>query len=109
MRWPEFAACQPTLAAVAHDQLIRPGVALISATRRDGSAQISGVEPLIMDGESWLSTMPTSTKAPIDIRFCGLQPGRNRDCRADRRCEEVSITARRPAVLSRSECNVTMH
>ena len=63
MRWSEFAACQPALAAVAHDQLIGPGVVLIGTRRRDNSARISGVEPLIMDGELWLSMMPASTKA----------------------------------------------
>ena len=63
MRWSEFAARQPALAAVAHDQLIRPGVVLIGTIRRDGSARISGVEPLIMDGELWLSMMPASAKA----------------------------------------------
>jgi hypothetical protein len=51
------------LAAVAHDQLIEPGVVLAGTTRRDGSARISGVEPLIMDGELWLSMMPASAKA----------------------------------------------
>ena len=63
MRWSEFAACQPTLAAVAHDQLIGPGVVLIGTARRDNTARISGVEPLIMDGELWLSMLPASTKA----------------------------------------------
>jgi hypothetical protein len=63
MRWFEFASCQPTLAAVAHDQLIGPGVVLIGTTRHDTSARISGVEPLIMDGDLWLSMMPASTKA----------------------------------------------
>jgi hypothetical protein len=63
MRWSEFAAHQPALAAIAHDQLIRPGVVLIGTTRRDGAARISGVEPLIMDGELWLSMMPASAKA----------------------------------------------
>jgi hypothetical protein len=43
--------------------LIGPGVVLAGTTRRDGSARISGVEPLIMDGELWLSMMPASTKA----------------------------------------------
>src|SRR5215472_16571349 len=62
MRWSEFAACQPTLAAIALDELIGPGVVLIGTTRRDDSARISGVEPLIMDGELWLSMMPGSTK-----------------------------------------------
>jgi hypothetical protein len=63
MQWSEFAACQPALAAIAHDQLIRPGVVLIGTTRRDNSVRISGVEPLIMDGELWLSMIPASTKA----------------------------------------------
>src|ERR1700733_1730559 len=63
MRWSELAARQRALAAVAHDQLIRPGVLLAGTIRRDGAARISGVEPLIMDGELWLSMMPASTKA----------------------------------------------
>src|ERR1700739_4268484 len=63
MRWSQFAACQPALAAVAHDLLIGPGVVLIGTTRRDSSARISGVEPLVMDGELWLSVMPASAKA----------------------------------------------
>jgi hypothetical protein len=63
MRWSEFAARQRVLADVAHDQLVKPGVVLAGTTRRDGSARISGVEPLIMDGELWLSMMPASAKA----------------------------------------------
>lgn len=63
MRWSEFAAYQCLLAAVAHDQLIKPCVLLIGTIRRDGSPRISGVEPLIMDGDLWLSMMPASTKA----------------------------------------------
>ena len=63
MRWSELAVHQPALAAVAHDQLIKPGVVLTGTTRRDGSVRISGVEPLIMDRELWLSMMSTSAKA----------------------------------------------
>ena len=63
MRWSDFAAHQQALAAVAHDQLIGPGVVLVDTTRRDGSARISGAGPLIMDGELWLSMMPASAKA----------------------------------------------
>jgi hypothetical protein len=63
MRWCELAAQQPALGAVVHDQLIGPGVLLVGTTRRDGSARISGAEPLIMDGQLWLSMMPASTKA----------------------------------------------
>jgi hypothetical protein len=42
-------------------------VRLGATPRRDGSARISGVEPLIMDGDLWLSMMRTSTKA-YDLR-----------------------------------------
>jgi hypothetical protein len=44
-------------------QLVKPDVVLAGTTRRDGSARISGAEPLIMDGELWLSMMPASAKA----------------------------------------------
>jgi len=63
MRWSEFAVRQSLLAEVARDQLITPGVVLAGTTRRDGSARISGLEPLIMEGELWLSMMPGSAKA----------------------------------------------
>jgi hypothetical protein len=62
MKWAEIAAREPALGAAAHERLIKPGVVLIGTTRRDGSARISGVEPLIMDGELWLSMMPGSAK-----------------------------------------------
>lgn len=58
-----MTAEQPALAAVTHDLLIEPGVLLAGTTRRDGSARISGVEPLVVDGVLWLSMMQTSTKA----------------------------------------------
>jgi hypothetical protein len=63
MRWDDIAARQPALGAVAHDKLIGPGALLAGTVTRDGSARISGVEPLIMDGELWLSMMRTSMKA----------------------------------------------
>lgn len=62
MRWAEIAARQPALGAVAHDRLIKPGALLVGTVTRDGSARISGVEPLVMDGELWLSMMRTSMK-----------------------------------------------
>ena len=67
MRWSDIAAAEPGLAAVVHDELIGPGVLLMGTTRRDGSARISGVEPLIMNGQLWLSMMPASAKA-LDVR-----------------------------------------
>jgi hypothetical protein len=63
MRWTEMAKAQPALGELAHDKIIGPGVLLVGTTRRDGSARISGVEPLLLDGELWLSMMRTSTKA----------------------------------------------
>lgn len=63
MKWSAIAAHEPTLGAIAHDKLIKPGVLLVGTTRRDGSARISGVEPLVMDDDLWLSMMRTSTKA----------------------------------------------
>ncbi|HEY1320827.1 MAG TPA: hypothetical protein VGF32_11295 [Streptosporangiaceae bacterium] len=63
MKWAEIAASEPRLGKVAHERLVKPGVLLAGTTRRDGSARISGVEPLVMDGELWLSMMQGSTKA----------------------------------------------
>jgi general stress protein 26 len=62
MKWAEIAAHEPALGAVAYERLIKPGVVLIGTTRRDGPARISGVEPMIMAGELWLSMMHGSAK-----------------------------------------------
>jgi hypothetical protein len=51
------------LGAVAAEKLIRPGVVLAGTIRRDRRARISGVEPLIMEDELWLSMLPDSAKA----------------------------------------------
>jgi hypothetical protein len=63
MKWSEIADREPKLGAIATEGLIKPGVLLVGTTRRDGSARISGVEPLVMDGELWLSMMRGSAKA----------------------------------------------
>lgn len=63
MRWSEVARRQPALGAAVQELLITPGVLLIGTVRRDGSARVSGVEPLVLDGELWLSMNGTSTKA----------------------------------------------
>lgn len=63
MNWSELTKRQPALATVAYEKLIKPGVLLVGTTRRDGTARISGVEPLLMDGDLYLSMMRTSTKA----------------------------------------------
>jgi hypothetical protein len=63
MRWIDLERGQPDLEAIARRKLIKPGVLLIGTTRKDGTARISGIEPLLMDGHLWLSMMEHSTKA----------------------------------------------
>jgi|HubBroStandDraft_6_1064221.scaffolds.fasta_scaffold947159_1 hypothetical protein len=63
MRWSEISARQPALGAIADRLLIEPGVLLAGTIRRDGTARISGVEPLVLDGELWLSMMSGSAKS----------------------------------------------
>jgi hypothetical protein len=63
MHWSEIEEAQPRLAGVGRERLIFPGVVLVATIRRDGTARISPVEPLIMDGDLWLSMLWQSTKA----------------------------------------------
>jgi hypothetical protein len=63
MRWSEISARQPALGAVADRLLIEPGVAAGRDDPRDGTARISGVEPLVLDGDLWLSMMSGSAKS----------------------------------------------
>jgi hypothetical protein len=62
----ELSDSDPRLAEVAHDRLIRPGVLLVATIRRDGTPRLSPVEPLIFEGDLWLSMMWQSRKA-IDL------------------------------------------
>jgi hypothetical protein len=57
MHWTDLERDQPQLAKLAHDRLIGPGVVLVATVRRDGTPRLSPVEPLIMDGDLWLSMM----------------------------------------------------
>jgi len=63
MRWAELAEREPRLAEVGRERLLGPGVVLVGTIRRDGTPRLSGVEPFVLDGELWLSMMPTSMKA----------------------------------------------
>lgn len=56
-----MVAAQPRLGEIARERLLGPGVVLVGTTRRDGTARISGVEPLVMEGDLLLSMM-ASTK-----------------------------------------------
>ena len=46
MRWSDFAARAPRLAALGEDRLLAPGVVLVGTIRRDGTPRIS-------PGEIW--------------------------------------------------------
>jgi len=63
MHWSEMTESQPRLAALARERLIGPGVVLVATVRRDGTPRLSPVEPLVLDGDLWLSMMWQSTKA----------------------------------------------
>jgi Pyridoxamine 5'-phosphate oxidase len=63
MRWSSVEEQQPRLAATGRQRLIDPGVVLVVTIRRDGTPRLSPVEPFLLDGELWLSMMPSSTKA----------------------------------------------
>ncbi len=66
MKWDDLHRQVPRLAAVAHDRLIVPGVLLVVTIRPDGAPRLSPVEPLVSEGELWLSMMWQSRKA-IDL------------------------------------------
>lgn len=63
MHWSDSENAQPRLAGLGHERLIRPGVVLVASIRRDGTARLSPVEPLVLDGDFWLSMMWRSSKA----------------------------------------------
>jgi Pyridoxamine 5'-phosphate oxidase len=52
-----------TLARLAQERLIDPGVVLVATIRHDGTPRLSPVEPYVLAGELWLSMMWQSTKA----------------------------------------------
>jgi hypothetical protein len=68
MRWTDLADVQPRLTGVLERRLIDPGVLLVVTLRRDGTARLSPVEPLLLDGELWLSMMWASRKAQDLLR-----------------------------------------
>lgn len=68
MRWEDLERQAPRLASVSHDRLLAPGVVLVVTIRRDGAPRLSPVEPLILDGDLWLSMMWQSRKATDLLR-----------------------------------------
>jgi hypothetical protein len=67
VRWREFAEEAPRLARLGRARLIEPGVVLVGTIRRDGTPRISPVEPLLWEGDLWLSMLLGSYKAS-DLR-----------------------------------------
>jgi hypothetical protein len=63
VRWADLERDAPRLAARARERLLDPGVLLIATIRRDGSPRLSPVEPLVLDGDLWLSMLWQSRKA----------------------------------------------
>ncbi len=63
MRWQDLVDRQPRLADLGVTRLLDPGVVLVATLRRDGSPRLSPVEPLLLDGDLWLSMMWGSWKA----------------------------------------------
>jgi hypothetical protein len=81
LRWQQFGAAEPRLAAAGAQKLAGPGVVLVGTVRRDGTARISAVEPLLFEGDLWLSM--------------GLGSYKVRDLRRDSRLVVRSIVTAR--------------
>jgi len=63
MRWSDLHEDAPRLGEIARERLIAPGVLLVATTRRDGTPRLSPIEPLLLEGDLWLSMMWHSRKA----------------------------------------------
>jgi len=63
VRWADLEREAPLLASRARERLVDTGVLLVATVRRDGTPRLSPVEPLVLDGELWLSMMWQSRKA----------------------------------------------
>ncbi len=66
MKWADFEAGAPELAALARREFERYGMALVGTLRNDGSPRISCVLPYVLDGELYLGMMWQSRKA-VDL------------------------------------------
>src|SRR5215510_5613188 len=66
MHWRDLSEDAPHLAAIVRERLVGPGVLLVATVRADGTARLSPVEPLILDGDLWLSMMWQSRKV-VDL------------------------------------------
>jgi hypothetical protein len=62
MRWGAVVNAEPHLGRLMRHKLLDPGVLLMGSIKLDGRPRISGVEPLVMHGDLWLSMMEQSMK-----------------------------------------------
>jgi hypothetical protein len=63
MRWDEFAAAAPELAAIGEERLRSRELSMVGTLRKNGWPRISPVEPEFVDGELMLGMMWRSPKA----------------------------------------------
>jgi hypothetical protein len=63
VRWADLERDAPQLATRARERLLHPGVLLVATIRRDGTPRVSAVEPLLLEGDLWLSMLWESQKA----------------------------------------------
>jgi hypothetical protein len=67
VRWAEFAAACPELAALGEQRMRRFEVVLVGTLRRNGWPRISPCEPELAAGRLFLGMMPASPKS-LDLR-----------------------------------------
>jgi hypothetical protein len=107
VRWDEFEAAAPELAAVGSRELARRGLALVGTVRRDGSPRISAVEPMFAEGDLWIGSMWHARKALDLLRDPRLAlhsasedpPVWRGDAKLSGRAEEVDDDARKAALV----------
>src|SRR5438093_13339989 len=103
MRWDEFAAACPELAALGEERLRERELCLLGTLRRNGFPRISPVEPDFVDGELMLGMMWRSPKAVDLLRDprCVVhnvvpdKHGKEGDFKLYGRAEDVQDPARR--------------
>jgi hypothetical protein len=60
--WNDIERAAPDLAATARAHFTATTNAVLATLRQDGSPRVSGIDPIFLDGELWLGSMPDSRK-----------------------------------------------
>lgn len=66
MKWSDFEAAAPELAALGRERFERTGVALLGTLRRDGSPRINPVEPHLVLGHLLFGVMRSRKGADLE-------------------------------------------